>query len=267
MSATPRRSCSGEPNRTASWRRSCAIFLHADGRWTWHVARAEMQSGCAKLGWVVTAVDYSEVALERARRLAAGQHVDVEWVQADVTSFAPAADCVPARDRRLPAGCRKLRGAPCWHTRRRRWVVGGILFMVDTRVSISPKAWAGRGSRRCYGSRLESPRGHRARPHGAARRARAPSGRAAEEVEDAIGAVLRAGARDPHPRRTRGTGRRTGTAFSSVSTQPMFAYIIRRLLLLIIPTLFGIMLLNFIIVQAAPGGPSISSSRASRGLP
>ncbi len=34
----------------------------------------------------------------------------------------------------------------------------------------------------------------------------------------------------------------------------MSAYIIRRLLF-IIPTLFGIMLLNFIIVQAAPGGP------------
>ena len=34
----------------------------------------------------------------------------------------------------------------------------------------------------------------------------------------------------------------------------MAAYILRRLLL-IIPTLFGIMLLNFIIVQAAPGGP------------
>jgi microcin C transport system permease protein len=34
----------------------------------------------------------------------------------------------------------------------------------------------------------------------------------------------------------------------------MTAYIIRRLLL-IIPTLFGIMLLNFVIVQAAPGGP------------
>jgi microcin C transport system permease protein len=34
----------------------------------------------------------------------------------------------------------------------------------------------------------------------------------------------------------------------------MLAYIIRRLLL-IIPTLFGIMLLNFVIVQAAPGGP------------
>ncbi len=34
----------------------------------------------------------------------------------------------------------------------------------------------------------------------------------------------------------------------------MTAYIIRRLLMMI-PTLFGIMLLNFIIVQAAPGGP------------
>ena len=34
----------------------------------------------------------------------------------------------------------------------------------------------------------------------------------------------------------------------------MLAYIVRRLLL-IIPTLLGIMLVNFVIVQAAPGGP------------
>jgi microcin C transport system permease protein len=34
----------------------------------------------------------------------------------------------------------------------------------------------------------------------------------------------------------------------------MLAYIVRRLLL-IIPTLFGIMLVNFLIIQAAPGGP------------
>ena len=34
----------------------------------------------------------------------------------------------------------------------------------------------------------------------------------------------------------------------------MTAYIIRRLLLMI-PTLFGIMVINFIVVQAAPGGP------------
>jgi microcin C transport system permease protein len=34
----------------------------------------------------------------------------------------------------------------------------------------------------------------------------------------------------------------------------MLAYIIRRLLL-IVPTLFGIMIINFIVIQAAPGGP------------
>jgi len=34
----------------------------------------------------------------------------------------------------------------------------------------------------------------------------------------------------------------------------MFAYIVRRLLL-IIPTLYGVMVINFIIIQAAPGGP------------
>jgi len=34
----------------------------------------------------------------------------------------------------------------------------------------------------------------------------------------------------------------------------MFAYALRRLLL-IIPTLFGIMVVNFFIIQTAPGGP------------
>ena len=34
----------------------------------------------------------------------------------------------------------------------------------------------------------------------------------------------------------------------------MLAYIIRRLLL-IVPTLLGILTLNFVIIQAAPGGP------------
>ncbi|OAD19830.1 peptide ABC transporter, permease protein [Candidatus Thiomargarita nelsonii] len=39
-----------------------------------------------------------------------------------------------------------------------------------------------------------------------------------------------------------------------IQKYPMSAYILRRLIL-IIPTLFGIMVINFIIVQAAPGGP------------
>ena len=34
----------------------------------------------------------------------------------------------------------------------------------------------------------------------------------------------------------------------------MLAYILRRVLLMI-PTLFGIMVLNFVVIQFAPGGP------------
>ena len=34
----------------------------------------------------------------------------------------------------------------------------------------------------------------------------------------------------------------------------MLAYILRRLMLMV-PTLFGIMVVNFFIIQAAPGGP------------
>jgi len=45
----------------------------------------------ATLGWVVTAVDYSAVAVDRARQLAAAQHVAVEWIEADVTTYVPAA--------------------------------------------------------------------------------------------------------------------------------------------------------------------------------
>jgi microcin C transport system permease protein len=45
----------------------------------------------------------------------------------------------------------------------------------------------------------------------------------------------------------------------------MAAYILRRLLL-IIPTIFGIILLNFIIVQAAPGGPVEQMIAKAQGL-
>ena len=43
----------------------------------------------AKRGWAVTAVDYSDVAIERARKLAATEGVEVEWVCADLTSYEP----------------------------------------------------------------------------------------------------------------------------------------------------------------------------------
>jgi microcin C transport system permease protein len=49
-------------------------------------------------------------------------------------------------------------------------------------------------------------------------------------------------------------GKRQPAPFGALATTTMLAYIIRRILLMI-PTLFGIMVINFFIVQAAPGGP------------
>ena len=41
-------------------------------------------------GWEVTAVDFSRVALDKARRLAGARGVEVDWLLADVTSHTPA---------------------------------------------------------------------------------------------------------------------------------------------------------------------------------
>jgi SAM-dependent methyltransferase len=43
----------------------------------------------ASLGWRVTAVDFSAVALDRARRLAAARGLQVDWVQADLRTHRP----------------------------------------------------------------------------------------------------------------------------------------------------------------------------------
>lgn len=45
----------------------------------------------AERGWQVTAVDFSEVALAEARRLAAARGLDVEWIAADVLTWEPPA--------------------------------------------------------------------------------------------------------------------------------------------------------------------------------
>jgi uncharacterized OsmC-like protein/SAM-dependent methyltransferase len=45
----------------------------------------------AEQGWQVTAVDFSRVAVERGAEATKRAGVDVEWVQADVTEYTPAA--------------------------------------------------------------------------------------------------------------------------------------------------------------------------------
>jgi SAM-dependent methyltransferase len=43
----------------------------------------------AQRGWQVTAVDLSDVAIERARKLAAAEKLEVDWVCADLASYEP----------------------------------------------------------------------------------------------------------------------------------------------------------------------------------
>jgi len=47
----------------------------------------------ATQGWEATGVDFSQVGLDKGRRLAGERHVEVEWVCADVTTWQPPADC------------------------------------------------------------------------------------------------------------------------------------------------------------------------------
>ncbi len=49
----------------------------------------------ASRGWRVTGVDFSTVALARARKLAARRGVPVDWIRADATRFAPRPDSFP----------------------------------------------------------------------------------------------------------------------------------------------------------------------------
>ena len=68
----------------------------------------------AERGWTVTGVDFSDVALEHARRLSAARGVEVEWVQADVREWTPPAAAydlvailylqIPAEERRVVHG-------------------------------------------------------------------------------------------------------------------------------------------------------------------
>lgn len=43
----------------------------------------------AARGWRVTATDFSAVALDKARRIAAARGVDVEWIEADLRAYTP----------------------------------------------------------------------------------------------------------------------------------------------------------------------------------
>lgn len=65
----------------------------------------------AKQGWTATAVDFSDVALDKARQLAEASDVEIETLVADVTTHVPPAgayDLVAVIYLHLPAGERPL---------------------------------------------------------------------------------------------------------------------------------------------------------------
>ena len=57
----------------------------------------------ATRGWSVTAVDWSDVALDRGRRLAEQQAVEVDWVLADLPGMGAAPGPLRPGHRHLPA--------------------------------------------------------------------------------------------------------------------------------------------------------------------
>ncbi len=103
----------GEPNRflvaeTAALRPGRALDL-ACGEGRNAVWLAEQ-------GWRLTGVDFSEVALEKARRLAEARGVEAEWVAADLLEYRPESrvfDLVIVFYLQVPAAQRRtiLRGA------------------------------------------------------------------------------------------------------------------------------------------------------------
>ena len=96
----------------------------------------------AEQGWTVTGVDFSDVALEKARRLADGGGVRVEWLLADLRDYRPephAYDLVLLFYLQVPAAVRKpvVRGAA------EAVAPGGMLLLVAHDLSNLDEGYGG----------------------------------------------------------------------------------------------------------------------------
>lgn len=96
----------------------------------------------AERGWHVTAVDFSEVGLEKARQLAGARNVQVDWVLADATRFQP-----PATSYDLVLICYLQLPAPERHAvmvhARDALVPGGTLLYIGHDLSNLRQGWGG----------------------------------------------------------------------------------------------------------------------------
>jgi SAM-dependent methyltransferase len=96
----------------------------------------------AQRGWRVTAVDFSDVGLTTARELAAKCQVSVEWIEADVVTWTPAAlayDLVCVMYLQLPAVDRRKALQHAVDAVR----PGGTLLVVGHDLLNLTEGWAG----------------------------------------------------------------------------------------------------------------------------
>lgn len=96
----------------------------------------------ATRGWSVTAVDWSEVGLDKGRRLAEHQAVKVDWVLADLREWeAPerAFDLVVVLYLQPPAEVRHV----VWRNAMRAVATGGRLIVIGHDVENLTEGWGG----------------------------------------------------------------------------------------------------------------------------
>lgn len=96
----------------------------------------------ATRGWAVTAVDWSEVGLEKGRRLAEHQAVTVDWVLADLREYEPpgrAFDLVITLYLQPPAEVRHL----VWRKAAGAVAGGGRLIVIGHDLANLTEGWGG----------------------------------------------------------------------------------------------------------------------------
>ena len=96
----------------------------------------------AERGWRVTAVDFSPVALALARDLAASRGVEIDWIEADVVTWAPEGrswDLVTVLYLQLPAAERRAALRHAADAVR----PGGTLLVVGHDLLNLTEGWAG----------------------------------------------------------------------------------------------------------------------------
>ena len=96
----------------------------------------------AEQGWRVTAVDFAETGLDKARRLAAARGATVEWILADVTEYQPSSaafELVLIAYLQIPPAERKRVMRNAVHA----LVTGGILLYVGHDLSNIEHGWGG----------------------------------------------------------------------------------------------------------------------------